>query len=141
MELDILYFFQIICNSYLVSLVIITQFITYPSFLDINKSNFSEYHKKYVNKISLIVAPVMIVELLTLSYIAYLSSEFIIIKSLILLLVIWLTTFIVMIPSHNKISIAYNEKEIQRLINYNWIRTILWSFKLFIIIFLYYEKF
>ena len=82
----------------------------------------------------------MIIELLTLSFIAYLSSEFIIIKSLILLLVIWLTTFIVMIPSHNKISIAYNEKEIKRLINYNWIRTILWSFKLSIIIFLYYEK-
>ena len=141
MEIDILYFIQIVCNSYLVSLVIITQFITYPTFLHINKDKFSEYHRKYVNNISFIVAPVMLIELLTLSLIAYFSSEFLIIKSLILLLVIWLTTFFIMIPSHNRISKSFNKKEIISLINYNWVRTILWSFKLLLIIFLYFEKF
>ena len=141
MEIDILYFIQIVCNSYLVSLVIITQFITYPTFLHINKDKFSEYHRKYVNNISFIVAPVMLIELLTLSLIAYFSGEFLIIKSLILLLVIWLTTFFIMIPSHNRISKSFNKKEIISLINYNWVRTILWSFKLLLIIFLYFEKF
>ena len=141
MEIDTLYFIQIVCNSFIVSLVLITQFITYPTFLSIEKKKFPVYHKKYVNKISLIVAPVMIIELLTLSSIAYFSADFLIIKSLILLLVIWLTTFTIMVPSHNKISKAFNKKEINRLINYNWIRTILWSFKLLVITFLYYEKF
>ena len=141
MEIDTLYFIQIVCNSYLVSLVFMTQFITYPTFLHIDKDKFSEYHRKYVNNISFIVAPVMLIELLTLSLIAYFSSEFLIIKSLILLLVIWLTTFFIMIPSHNRISKSFNKKEIKSLINYNWIRTILWSFKLLVIIFLYYEKF
>ena len=141
MEIETLYFFQIVCNSYLVSLVIMTQFITYPTFLDIDKDKFSDYHKKYVNIISFIVAPIMLIELLTLSLIAYFSSDFLIIKSLFLLLVIWLTTFFIMIPSHNKIAKTFNKKEINKLINYNWIRTILWSFKLLVIIFLYYEKF
>ncbi len=141
MEIDTLYFIQIVCNSYLVSLVFMTQFITYPTFLDIDKDKFLEYHQKYVNKISFIVAPVMLIELLTLSLIAYFSSEFLIIKSLILLLVIWLTTFFIMIPSHNRISKSFNKKEIISLINYNWVRTILWSFKLLLIIFLYFEKF
>ena len=141
MEIDTLYFIQIVCNSYLVSLVFMTQFITYPTFLHIDKDKFSEYHRKYVNNISFIVAPVMLIELLTLLLIAYFSKDFLIIKSLILLLVIWLTTFFIMIPSHNRISKAFNIKEIKSLINYNWIRTILWSFKLLVIIFLYYEKF
>ena len=141
MEIDTLYFIQIVCNSYLVSLVLMTQFITYPTFLNIDKDKFSDYHRKYVNNISFIVAPVMLIELSTLSLIAYLSSEFLIIKSLFLLLVIWLTTFFIMIPSHNRISKSFNIKEIKSLINYNWIRTILWSFKLLVIIFLYYEKF
>ena len=141
MEIDTLYFIQIVCNSYLVSLVIMTQFITYPTFLDIDKDKFSDYHRKYVNNISFIVAPVMLIELFTLSLIAYFSSEFLIIKSLFLLLVIWLTTFFIMIPSHNRISKSFNIKEIKSLINYNWLRTILWSFKLLVIIFLYYEKF
>ena len=130
MEIDTLYFIQIVCNSYLVSLVFMTQFITYPTFLHIDKDKFSEYHRKYVNNISFIVAPVMLIELLTLSLIAYFSSEFLIIKSLILLLVIWLTTFFIMIPSHNRISKSFNKKEIISLINYNWVRTILWSFKI-----------
>ena len=141
MEIDTLYFIQIVCNSYLVSLVIMTQFITYPTFLHIDKDKFSDYHRKYVNNISFIVAPVMLIELLTLILIAYFSKDFLIIKSLILLLVIWLTTFFIMIPSHNRISKALNKKEINRLINYNWVRTILWSFKLLLIILLYYEKF
>jgi len=140
-EIDTLYFIQIVCNSYLVSLVFMTQFITYPTFLNIDIDKFSDYHRKYVNNISFIVAPVMLIELLTLSLIAYFSSEFLIIKSLILLLVIWLTTFFIMIPSHNRISKSYNKKEIISLINYNWVRTILWSFKLLLIIFLYFEKF
>ncbi len=141
MEIDTLYFIQLVCNSYLVSLVFMTQFITYPTFLDIDKDKFSEYHQKYVNKISFIVAPVMLIELLTLFIIAYLSSDFLIVKTLILLLVIWMTTFFIMIPSHNRISKSFNKKEIINLINYNWVRTILWSFKLLVIIFLYYEKF
>ena len=141
MEIDTLYFIQLVCNSYLVSLVFMTQFITYPTFLNIDIDKFSDYHRKYVNNISFIVAPVMLIELLTLSLIAYFSSEFLIIKSLILLLVIWLTTFFIMIPSHNRISKSYNKKEIISLINYNWVRTILWSFKLLLIIFLYFEKF
>ena len=141
MEIDTLYFIQIVCNSYLVSLVFMTQFITYPTFLNIDKDKFSDYHRKYVNNISFIVAPVMLIELLTLILIAYFSKDFLIIKSLILLLVIWLTTFFIMIPSHNRISKSFNIKEIKSLINYNWIRTILWSFKLLVIIFLYYEKF
>ena len=141
MEIDTLYFIQIVCNSYLVSLVFMTQFITYPTFLDIDKDKFLEYHQKYVNKISFIVAPVMLIELLTLFLIAYLSSEFLIVKTLILLLVIWLTTFFIMIPSHNRISKSFDKKEIINLINYNWVRTILWSLKLLLIIFLYFEKF
>ncbi len=141
MEIDTLYFIQLVCNSYLVSLVLMTQFITYPTLLNIDKDKFSDYHRKYVNNISFIVAPVMLIELLTLFLIAYFSKDFLIIKCLILLLVIWLTTFFIMIPSHNRISKSFNIKEIKSLINYNWIRTILWSFKLLVIIFLYYEKF
>lgn len=141
MEIDTLYFIQLVCNSYLVSLVFMTQFITYPTLLNIDKDKFSDYHRKYVNNISFIVAPVMLIELLTLFLIAYFSKDFLIIKCLILLLVIWLTTFFIMIPSHNRISKSFNIKEIKSLINYNWIRTILWSFKLLVIIFLYYEKF
>ena len=57
---------QLLSNSYLCSVILITQFITYPSFYNIDKETFIHHHKKYVDSISLIVAPVMLVELFSL---------------------------------------------------------------------------
>jgi len=132
---------QLLSNSYLCSVILITQFITYPSFYNIHKETFIYHHKKYVDSISLIVAPIMLVELLSLIMIVYLTNDIIYIKCLIFLLCIWLITFIIMVPSHNKLSKRLDNIEIKRLINYNWIRTLLWLSKLIVIIFVSYEKF
>ena len=117
-----------------------TQFITYPTFLIIDKNSFNKYHRKYVNIISIIVAPAMVLEITSLIVLVYLSKDFLLVKSLILLLCIWLTTFIIMVPSHNILSRKNDSKEIKKLININWVRTFLWSVKLIVMLFIYYEK-
>ena len=132
---------QLLSNSYLCSVILITQFITYPSFYNIDKETFIHHHKKYVDSISLIVAPIMLVELFSLIMIVYLTNDFTYIKCLIFLLCIWLITFIIIVPLHNKLSKRLDHIEIKRLINYNWIRTFLWLSKLIVIIFVSYEKF
>ena len=132
---------QILSNSYLCAVILITQFITYPSFLESDRTKFISYHRKYVKIISFIVAPVMIVEIFTLSMLVYLLKDFLLIKSLILLLCIWLTTFIMIVPLHNNLSIKFNQNEVTKLISYNWVRTFLWLFKLIVILFISYEKF
>ena len=117
-----------------------TQFITYPTFLIIDKNSFNKYHRKYVNIISIIVAPAMVLEIISLIVLVYLSKDFLLVKSLILLLCIWLTTFIIMVPSHNILSRKKDSKEIKKLININWVRTFLWSVKLIVMLIIYYEK-
>jgi len=133
--------FQLVSNSYLCAVILITQFVTYPSFLQADTQKFISYHRKYVNIISFIVAPVMLIELITLSVLVYMTNDFLLIKSLILLICIWLTTFIMMVPTHNNLSLKFDEGEIKKLINYNWIRTFLWFLKLVVIFFILYEKF
>ena len=132
--------FQIIINVYLLGVIIMTQFITYPTFLIIDKNSFNKYHRKYVNIISIIVAPAMVLEIISLIVLVYLSKDFLLVKSLILLLCIWLTTFIIMVPSHNILSRKNDSKEIKKLININWVRTFLWSVKLIVMLIIYYEK-
>tara|TARA_B100000945_G_C20117311_1_gene473159 strand:+ start:43 stop:468 length:426 start_codon:yes stop_codon:yes gene_type:complete len=140
MGIESILLFQIVINVYLLGVIIMTQFITYPTFLIIDKNSFNKYHRKYVNIISIIVAPAMILEISSLIILVYLSKDFLLVKSLILLLCIWLTTFIIMVPSHNILSRKNDSKEIKKLININWVRTFLWSVKLIVMLFIYYEK-
>ena len=49
----------------MVGISLITHFVTYPSFKLIKSTIFSEFHKSYTNKMLLIVAPVMILELIS----------------------------------------------------------------------------
>ena len=140
MGIESILLFQIVINVYLLGVIIMTQFITYPTFLIIDKNSFNKYHRKYVNIISIIVAPAMILEITSLIVLVYLSKDFLLVKSLILLLCIWLTTFIIMVPSHNILSRKNDSKEIKKLININWVRTFLWSVKLIVMLIIYYEK-
>ena len=140
MGIESILLFQIVINVYLLGVIIMTQFITYPTFLTIDKNSFNKYHRKYVNIISIIAAPAMILEIASLILLVYLSKDFLLVKSLILLLCIWLTTFIIMVPSHNILSRKNDSKEIKKLININWVRTFLWSVKLIVMLFIYYEK-
>ena len=137
MGIESILLFQIVINVYLLGVIIMTQFITYPTFLIIDKNSFNKYHRKYVNIISIIVAPAMILEISSLIILVYLSKDFLLVKSLILLLCIWLTTFIIMVPSHNILSRKNDSKEIKKLININWVRTFLWSVKLIVMLFIY----
>ena len=140
MGIESILLFQIVINVYLLGVIIMTQFITYPTFLIIDKNSFNKYHRKYVNIISIIVAPAMVLEITSLIVLVYLSKDCLLVKSLILLLCIWLTTFIIMVPSHNILSRKNDSKEIKKLININWVRTFLWSVKLIVMLFIYYEK-
>tara|TARA_B100000427_G_C15316073_1_gene510420 strand:+ start:173 stop:598 length:426 start_codon:yes stop_codon:yes gene_type:complete len=140
MGIESILLFQIVINVYILGVIIMTQFITYPTFLIIDKNSFNKYHRKYVNIISIIVAPAMVLEIISLIVLVYLSKDFLLVKSLILLLCIWLTTFIIMVPSHNILSRKNDSKEIKKLININWVRTFLWSVKLIVMLIIYCEK-
>ena len=120
----------------MVGVSLITQFVTYPSFKLIKSSSFSEFHKSYTNKMLFIVAPVMILELISslLLVIFYVSDNNTEIGLLITLMLIWFLTFFIIVPIHNKLTLNYNKDLNQKLIKYNGLRTILWIIKLMLFI-------
>ena len=120
----------------MVGVSLITQFVTYPSFKLIKSSSFSEFHKSYTNKMLFIVAPVMILELISSLFLVifYVSDNNTEIGLLITLMLIWFLTFFIIVPIHNKLTLNYNKDLNQKLIKYNGLRTILWIIKLMLFI-------
>ena len=120
----------------MVGISLITHFVTYPSFKLIKSSIFSEFHKSYTNKMLLIVAPVMILELISsiLLVIFDVSDKDTETGLLITLILIWFLTFFAIVPIHNKLAVNYTKDLNQKLIKYNGFRTALWIIKLILFI-------
>ena len=116
----------------MVGVSLITHFVTYPSFKLIKSSLFSEFHKSYTNKMLFVVAPVMILELISSLFLVIfdVSDNNTEIGLLISLLLIWFLTFFIIVPIHNKLTVNYNKDLNQKLIKYNGLRTIFWIIKL-----------
>ncbi len=134
--MNIIVYISLFTNLIMVGVSLITHFVTYPSFKLIKSITFSEFHKSYTKKMLFIVAPVMILELISslLLVIFDISDNHTEIGLLIILILIWLLTFFNIVPIHNKLTVNYNKDLNQKLIKLNGLRTILWILKLILFI-------
>lgn len=127
-------FLLIIINSILVGVIVMTQIISYPLLLKLNKNNFYDYYNSYTKRISFIVIPLMTSEVLLTITLNIILNNFYLYASNILLLVIWGSTFFIQVPIHNKLSSSHSNLLVNKLISTNWIRTIAWISKLMTLI-------
>ena len=134
--MNIIIFTSLFTNLIMVGVSLITHFITYPSFRLINPNIFPEYHKSYTNKMLFIVAPIMTIELIStlLIVIFDINYSYTDIIILVVLMLIWVLTFYMIVPIHNKLSATYNKELNQKLIKYNGIRTTFWIIKLILFV-------
>ena len=114
----------------LLILIWLVQLIIYPGFHRIPHREFKAYHRWYVMRISSVVLPLMIAELI-LSIWWVLSDNYssVSIISILLVFVVWLSTFVLQVPIHNRLKAGKDDKRIRRLVATNWIRTVAWSLK------------
>lgn len=109
-------------------LIWIVQLIIYPSFLYFEKQNLFKWHTKYLAVFSRIVIPLMFGQLIIASIQVFKLVTMETVVSLLLVLLVWISTFIQFVPIHNKIS--KNEASdtfLKQLVTKNWVRTILWT--------------
>jgi hypothetical protein len=122
---------------YLVGLIWIVQIVHYPLMKYVDPSRFVAFEKEHCQKIAPVVAPAMLLEG-ALSFLvcyqvfaeqvgfgAQVASAF----GLILLGFIWLSTFAVQVPIHNRLAEGLNIDLIAKLVRTNWIRTAAWSLR------------
>lgn len=106
------------------------QLVHYPSMKFIPEEKFTAYHNFHSQRISILAMPIMLIELFTslgLFYQNGSSYNHIFTINLILVILIWISTFLIQVPMHNTLSSAKNSRVLNNLILSNWIRTILWT--------------
>ena len=133
--MSFLFFLNAISAFFLTGMIWTIQIVHYPSFHYIDKISFTNFHHFHERRISIIVMPLMLIELTT-STALYINNMSSIVFALNLLIValIWCSTFFVQVPIHSILSQKKDKKLIEKLVNTNWIRTFLWSMRMLLII-------
>ncbi len=128
---DAIYIFS---SIFMLGLIWVIQLVHYPSFLFVDNSKFVNFEKFHSQKITYIVMPMMIAEIVSCSMIVVRDywqgdGSWFWMINMISLLGIWLSTFCLSIPCHAKLRRGYCHTTIKRLIDTNWPRTFLWTVK------------
>ena len=123
---------HLISTSMMVAIIWIVQILHYPTFLFIDKVRYTEFQQFHMNKISYIIVPLMLVELISgLSILFTVENiQFSFYVSLSLLILIWLITGLFFTKFHSELSKKFSHNTILRLIRLNWIRTVFWTIRL-----------
>lgn len=132
MDLFYLAIVQLIITWIMTGIMWFSQIIHYPLYMKI-REGFIEYERSYIRRSAILLGPLILIEALTAIILIGMAKEGILIKlagvNLILLILIWLSTFLFQTTQHQKLSIRFSKKILQGLIHFNWVRTILWTAK------------
>ena len=129
MSFVLLFYSNLIVSSILLGLILVIHFVHYKSFNFIDVEKFVEFHKFHTKNISFLVIPLMIIELVISIIICYFYFSILSLINLSLVALIWITTFLLQVPSHNKLSTGKSIAEIEKLVSGNVFRVYLWFFK------------
>jgi hypothetical protein len=120
-------------SLFMTGVIWLIQLVQYPLFAQIGRDSFPQYHASHSFWITPVVAPMMIVELISSIFLlvyppANIDSK-LIWFALILAVSVWLSTFFLQIPMHEKLANGFNAEAHAFLVNSNWVRTIAWSLR------------
>ena len=125
-------FAQLASGFTLLGLIWVVQLLVYPTFLRIAPDDFPYHHRRHATCISWVVIPLMLTELTStlwlLAHPGALGRSWQVALSG-LVLVAWLSTFLIQVPLHHRLQAGFDLPTLQRLIFTNWIRTAAWSGK------------
>lgn len=112
----------------LVILIWLVQLVIYPSFLFYSKEQLISWHRKYTVGISFVVIPLMFGQLIIAIIQLINGMTIYTISSMVLIILVWTSTFIQFVPMHNKIASGNSTtKVLYQLVKQNWLRTTLWT--------------
>jgi hypothetical protein len=131
---SLLYLFNVAISWGLLVLIWLVQLIIYPGLGRIPSAGFKNYHQWYVTRISVVVLPLMLSEVaISIGWLMLDDFSLYAGISALMVVIIWLSTFILQVPIHQRLQAGKDESRIRRLVNFNWIRTIAWSIKAIVV--------
>lgn len=137
--LEPLLWVQVACALFLMGLIWFVQIVHYPLFELVGSEQYKGYQVSHQSRTGLVVIGPMLLEIfvtLVIMYVVAMSwetSSAVLrigsILSLIFVLGIWGSTFLLQVPAHGVLEQGWNSHAHHMLVSTNWIRTTLWSGK------------
>jgi len=121
----------------MVGVIWFVQIVHYPLMKEVGPSKFTEYETLHQRLTTYVVFPPMVVELVTSIYLCFHpptgSPQLLWWIGAFLVLGLWTSTFLVQVPLHKSLMDSYNDRNLNTLIQSNWVRTIAWSLRAVIV--------
>jgi hypothetical protein len=131
MLIKLIFLAHVAATLYMVGLIWLVQVVHYPLFGWVGPDGFVEYEAQHTSRISLVVIPPMLVEIGTAFLLLFLRPTAIplwqVVVGIVLVLLVWFSTFFLQVPQHNILSQGFNTEAYRLLVTTNWLRTIAWS--------------
>ena len=120
-------------------LIWFVQIVHYPLFAGVGAGGFSRYEEKHAQRTAFVVGPPMVIEAVTSIALVFIKPNlpfWAVATGVVLVMVIWLSTAVILIPCHARLEGGFNQKTHSRLVNGNWIRTVAWTVRSCLALFL-----
>lgn len=122
---------HLVSTLFLVGLIWTIQVVHYPLFERVGLSAYPSYQAGHQWRITVVVLPLMLVELLSAVWLIFdrppAIPTWLIWAGLGLLILIWISTVFIQSPLHSTLDRGFDRKTWLQLVNTNWIRTVAWS--------------
>jgi uncharacterized membrane protein len=143
--LEYVVFLQLVTTWWMVGLIWFVQIVHYPLMASVGESNFADYEYAHTRLTGLVVGPAMLLEAFSAITIIYLRP--IDIEAYCswigfgLILMIWLITAFFSVPMHRRLEKGFDRKAHRRLVQSNWFRTLGWSLRGILVIWISWQVF
>ena len=138
-----LFIIQILTTFMMTGIIWFVQIVHYPFFAYTIRDDFPQIGNIHATLTGYVVVPIMVLEMATSFYLAAFSTytqfqvPFGIGAGLVLL--IWGSTFFIQVPILKRMLGSFSEEEHRKLVGTNWIRTLLWSARSVLVIYVLYQ--
>jgi len=126
---------QLMTGLIMTGLIWTVQLVVYPAFLHFSPEAFPNAHAAHSRRIGLIVGPLLLTEWsATIAWLTLFGGSLTHTQCGIVACVViaFLSTFLIQVPLHHRLSRGWDERTIRMLVRTNWIRTLAWTAKGFL---------
>jgi hypothetical protein len=117
----------------MVGLIWFVQIVHYPLLAAVGETSFSDYEKQHIARTPWVVIPPMIGEAVTTLLLIWFRPATwtmgFVWSGAVLLAIIWLSTFLLQMPYHERLACGFDRAIHRRLVLTNWIRTWAWTLR------------
>lgn len=128
---EIVLLLQVVSTLAMTGLIWFVQIVHYPLFNRVGRESFTEYERVHQTRTTRVVAPTMLVEAVTAALLLACRpagvTMWATVLGAVLLVTVWLSTFLWQVPAHAKLGEAFSVNVHQWLVQSNWVRTVGWT--------------